>query len=43
LTPGLRFHLGNDYNFSAGVEVPVTGPKTENFAFAPIFWITKVW
>jgi hypothetical protein len=43
LPPGLRFHLGNDYYFSAGVEVPVTGPKTENFAFAPIFWITKVW
>ena len=43
LTPGLRFHLGNDYYFLAGVEVPVTGPKTENFAYAPIFWISKVW
>jgi hypothetical protein len=43
LTPGLRFHVGNNYYFSAGVEVPVTGPKTENFAFAPTFWITKSW
>jgi hypothetical protein len=42
-TPGLRFHLGAEYYLSAGVEVPVTGPKTQNFAWSPIFWITKVW
>ena len=27
----------------AGVEVPVAGPKSANFAYAPIFWISKVW
>ncbi len=43
LTPGLRFHVGNNYYISAGVEVPVTGPKTANFAFAPTFWLTKSW
>jgi hypothetical protein len=43
LTPGLRFHLRNDYSFGAGVEVPVTGPKTANFACAPIYRINKVW
>ena len=42
-TPGLRFHLGNDYYLVAGVEVPVTGPKTQSFAWSPIFWLTKVW
>lgn len=41
LTPGFRFHIQNNYYFSAGVEVPVTGPKIDNFAFAPMFWITK--
>lgn len=42
-TPALRFHVGNNYYFSAGVEVPVTGPKNENFTWSPIFWLTKVW
>jgi hypothetical protein len=39
----LRFHVGNSYYFSAGVEVPVTGPKNESFTWSPIFWLTKVW
>jgi len=42
-TPGLRFHLGDNYYLSAGVEVPVTGPKNQSFTWAPIFWLTKVW
>ncbi len=42
-TPALRFHVGNNYYFSAGVEVPVTGPKNENFTWSPIFWLTKTW
>ncbi len=42
-TPGFRFHLGNDYFFLAGIEVPVTGPKNKNFARGPSFVITKVW
>jgi len=43
LTPGFRVHLGSGYYFLGGVEVPVTGPKTQNFAYSPIFWLTKVW
>jgi hypothetical protein len=41
--PGFRFHLGNDYFFVAGVEVPMTGPKNQSFTWAPTFWLTKVW
>jgi hypothetical protein len=43
LTPGFRFHLGNNYYFTAGLEVPLTGPKDMSFAYSPIFWIVKVW
>jgi hypothetical protein len=35
--------VGNNYYFSAGVEVPVTGPKNENFTWSTIFWLTKAW
>ena len=40
-TPALRFHLGNDYYFVAGIEVPMTGPKNQNFTWAPNFWLTE--
>ncbi len=43
LTPGLRFHLANNYYFIAGIEVPLTGPKDQNFTYSPIFWFAKVW
>ena len=43
VTPGFRFHLGNDYFFLAGIEVPVTGPKNQSFAWAPTFWLLKLW
>jgi hypothetical protein len=43
VTPGFRFHLANNYYFSAGIEVPLTGPKSQNFTYSPIFWIVKVW
>jgi hypothetical protein len=43
LTPGLRFPLVNDYYFMAGIEVPLTGPKNQNFTYSPIFWLSKVW
>jgi hypothetical protein len=43
LTPGLRFHLANDYYFTTGIEVPLTGPKNQSFTYSPIFWLTKVW
>ncbi len=43
LTPGLRFHLANNYYFIAGIEVPLTGPKDQNFTYSPIFWLAKVW
>jgi hypothetical protein len=43
LTPGFRFHLTHDYYFTAAVEVPVTGPKNQSFAFGPIIWLVKVW
>jgi Putative MetA-pathway of phenol degradation len=33
LTPGVRTHLGNDWFFLAGVEVPVTGPLPFNERF----------
>jgi hypothetical protein len=39
----LRFHLGNDYYLLAGVEVPVTGPRNQSFAWAQTFWLSKVW
>ena len=42
-TPALRFHVGNNYYFSAGVEAPVTGPKNENFTWSLNFWLTKAW
>ena len=42
-TPGFRSHLGNDWYFTGGVEVPITGPKTQNFAWSPIFWLTKLY
>jgi hypothetical protein len=43
LTPGLRFHLANDYYFTTGIKVPLTGPKNQSFTYSPIFWLTKVW
>ena len=43
LTPALRFHVTNDYYISAGIEVPLTGPKNQSFTYSPIFWLTKVW
>jgi len=43
LTPGLRFHLGNDYYLTAGIEAPLTGPKNQSFTYSPIFWLSKVW
>ena len=43
LTPALRFHVTYDYYISAGIEVPLTGPKNQSFTYAPIFWLTKVW
>ena len=43
LTPGLRLHLGNNYHFMAGIEMPLTGPKDQSFTYSPIFWFTKVW
>jgi hypothetical protein len=43
ITPGLRFHLANNYYFIAGVEVPLTGPRDQSFTYSPIFWLAKVW
>ena len=43
VTPGLRIHLGKNYYVLGGIEVPLTGPKNQNFAWAPNFWFTKVW
>jgi hypothetical protein len=43
ITPGLRFHLANNYYFIAGIEVPLTGPKDQSFTYSPIFWLAKVW
>jgi hypothetical protein len=43
LTPGLRFHLANDYYLTTGIEVPLTGPRNQSFTYSPIFWLTKVW
>jgi hypothetical protein len=43
LTPGLRTHLGDDWYFLFGVDVPVTGPKSLNYAWAPIVWFMKVY
>ena len=37
LTPGLRLHLTNNYYFTTGIEVPLTGPKNQNFTYSPIF------
>ena len=34
VTPGFRFHLGNNFYYVGGVEVPVTGPKNQSFAFS---------
>lgn len=42
LTPGFRCHLGNDWYALGGVEVPVTGPRTQGFAWAPVAWLMKV-
>jgi len=43
VTPGLRFHLGNNFYYVGGVEVPLSGPKNENFAWAATSWLVKVW
>ena len=43
LTPGLRFHLANNYYFIAGIEVPLTGPKDQSFTYSLIFWLAKIW
>jgi hypothetical protein len=43
VTPGLRFHLANNYYFITGIEVPLTGPKNQSFTYSPIFWLAKVW
>jgi hypothetical protein len=43
LTPGLRTHLGNNWYFLIGVDVPVTGPKSLNYAWGPIVWFMKVY
>jgi hypothetical protein len=41
-TPGLRFHLGNDYYLVAGVEVPVIESQNQSLAWGPTFWLMKV-
>jgi hypothetical protein len=41
LTPGMRTHLGNDWYFLAGLEVPVT--KQRSADLAAIFWFMKAW
>jgi hypothetical protein len=41
LTPGARCHLGNNWFILAGVEVPLTGPRTQSFAWAPEFQLVK--
>ena len=43
VTPGLRFHLRHNYYLLSGIEVPLTGPTNQSFAWAPNFWFTKVW
>jgi len=35
--------LANNYYFTTGIEVPLTGPKNQNFTWSPIFWLTKAW
>jgi hypothetical protein len=32
-----------NYYFMAGIEVPLTGPKDQNFTYSPIFWLSKAW
>ena len=41
LTPGVRAHLGNEWYFLGGVEVPLIAPKSQSFAWAPIFVLMK--
>jgi hypothetical protein len=41
LTPGFRWHMGNNWFALGGVEVPLTGPRTNGYAFAPIFQVVK--
>ena len=41
LTPGVRTYLGNEWYALAGVEVPLIGPKTQSFAWAPILVLMK--
>jgi len=43
LTPGYRCHLGNNWYLLGGVEIPVTGPRTQGFAWAPTNWLMKVY
>ena len=41
--PAFRVHVGNNYYLLGGAEVPMTGPKTASFDWAPILWFSKVW
>jgi hypothetical protein len=41
LTPGMRTHLGNDWYFLAGLQVPVTKDRSADLAY--IFWFMKAW
>ena len=43
LTPGFRNHLGNNWYTLGGIQIPVTGPKSQNFGWAPTFWLLKVY
>jgi hypothetical protein len=35
--------IESNKDFTAGLEVPLTGPKNQSFTYSPIFWIVKVW
>jgi hypothetical protein len=41
LTPGFRYHLGNKWFVLGGVEVPLTGPRTQGFAWSAVFQVVK--
>lgn len=41
LTPGVRFYLGNNWYVLGGVEVPVTGPRTQGFAWSSVGQLVK--
>jgi len=41
LTPGIRSHLGHDWYFLSGLQVPVTGPRSTDLGF--ICWFMRAW